>query len=121
MATKDVHLNPTGSSVEVEVRCGQAQEGAYVLTLWDGNTKVARWEGNFLNTDDDKYTLPGDASEQDGRILQCKFEIGITPPITRYHAEMEVMQNGTSVEILDESGDGAGRNLVPVNLFGNLK
>lgn len=121
MATKDVAFDADGAALKAEIRCGHAQEGAYILTLWQGNQIVKRWEGTFLNPDDDSYTLPGNAREHVGRLLQCKAEIGLTPPITKYALLLTLWQGAQRLDVLTESGDGVGQTLVPVNLFARLQ
>ena len=121
MATKDVYYDRSGPPLSAEVRTGHAQEGAYALTLWEGNDKIERWEGNFLNPDDDSYPLPGVAADHDGRLLQAKIEIGLIPPVTTYSAVLIVRQGSQDLDTVDEEGDGGDRSLVPVNLFAHLK
>lgn len=121
MPTKDVQFDTSGGPVGVDVRCGQAQDGAYVLTLWDGNEVVKRWEGNFLNPDDDHYTLPEPTSAHAGRVLQCKFEISIEPPIDEYDASMTLSQDGDELDTLREAGQAPSGSVKSVNLFARLK
>lgn len=120
MATENVDFNPSGNPIKAEITCGFAQDGAYILTLWDGNQIVQRWEGNFLNTDDDAYVLPGPASSHDGRVLQCRAEVSIEPPIDDYSFKMTLTQDGAEIAVVEESGKAPLGSLKGVNLFARL-
>lgn len=119
MATKTVQFDSSGGAIEAEIKCGFAQDGAYILTLWEGNQIVQRWEGNFLNTDDDRHELPGPTADHDGRILQCRVEVNIEPPIMDYAVGMVLTQDGAELDVVEETGQ-APAGLKGVNLFANL-
>ncbi len=121
MPTKTVEFNKAGGPVTVEVRCGQAQDGAYIITLWNRNSIAERHEGNFLNTDDDAYELGGTAEGHDGHTVQCKAEINIEPGNPRYALTLQVRQDGAVLDVVEESGTAAEGTLKAVNLFAELK
>ena len=116
-----VKFDPKGGPIHADVHCGFAQDGAYVLTLWSGNSIVQRWEGNFLNPDDDSFQMPGTPAEQAGRLLQCRAEIGIVPPITKYAILMTVWQDDKKLATLAQTGEESKDVLVGVNLFARIE
>jgi hypothetical protein len=121
MAQKEISFDRDGLALSAEVKLGFAQEGAYILTLWSGNQITERWEGNFLNSDDDAYDLSGNAADYDGRILQARFEIGIVPPIDQYAATLVLTQGEQVLDTIEEQGNANGQTFVGVNLFAILK
>lgn len=96
---KTVHFNREGGPLSIEIRAGFAQPGSYGVFLWEANqnTVVFQRRGNFINTDDDRYTLPGPASVHVGRLLDCLATFTITPPIDRYRLQMIVFQDGAEL------------------------
>jgi len=116
-----VLFNPKAGPVSVEIRSGHAQDGSYVLTLWNQNTVAERFEGNFLDPHDDTHQLTTTPKSLVGRLLQARAEIGITPPITRYALIVTLFQDGLSIGSLSRSGEERDRLTVPVNLFARLE
>jgi hypothetical protein len=116
-----VLFHPDGGPVSVEIRSGYAQDGSYILTLWDANTVAERFEGNFLDPHDDTHRLKTKAAALEGRLLQARAEIGITPPITRYAVIVTLFQDGLSLGSLTSSGEARGQITVAVNLFARLQ
>jgi hypothetical protein len=101
-----VPVDPKGPQLTVEVRCGHAQAGAYVLKLWDANEVVQREEGTFFDPTDDTYKLTGTAAKQVGRLLQCTAELEIIPPIKQFALLMTVWQGSKRVgPVLTASGE----------------
>jgi len=121
MPAKTVTFNPKGGPLSAEIRCGHAQDGSYVLTLWDKNKVFERFEGNFLDPNDDTHPFTGKASTHAGRLVQCRIEVGITPPITLYAVLLTFWQDGANIGALTESGDAGTANTVGVNLFARLE
>jgi hypothetical protein len=87
-------INPGGGAVRVELRIGFAQEGAYIITLWDQNSPSQRFEGNFLDPEDDTYPLAGASNTHVGRLLQARVDLVLIPPIDRYSIILSVFQDG---------------------------
>lgn len=104
MATP-VTFDPKGPALTVEVRCGYAQAGAYILKLWDANKVVQSEEGTFFHPEDDSYTLQGLAKEQNGRLLQCTATVEVIPPIKQFAVLLTVWQGGKQVGSLTASGE----------------
>jgi hypothetical protein len=116
---QQVTFDPKGPQLEAEVRSGFAQAGAYVLTLWDHNKVQSRWEGTFFNPDDDTFTLPGKAAEQNGRLVQCLFSVEILPPEKRYALMLTIWQGSQKVGVLTEAGE-TSESQVMKNLYARL-
>lgn len=118
---KTVKIDPNGGPVTAEVRCGFAQPGSYTLLLWAANENrvLQRWDGNFINSDDDAYVLPGDGAGHDGRIVQCIATLVITPPIRDYQVDLEISQGGRVLGGDSARGSNAS-GAVPVTLFVEL-
>lgn len=88
-----------GGAIMVEIRGGYAQPGSYSLFLWEANVNKVVFEarGNFINTDDDKYSLPKPNESNDGRIIDVVITFVLTPPINNYYAEVIVSQDGNVI------------------------
>jgi hypothetical protein len=121
MAAQTVLFDPDGGPISAEIRCGYAQEGSYILTLWETNQVVERFEGNFLDPHDDTHQFTGKANAHAGRLIQCRVEIGITPPITEYAIIVTIWQDGMSIGSLPKSGDAGTATTVGLNLFARLQ
>ncbi len=117
MAIVDVTFKKKGGPITAEIRCGFAQTGAYILTLWDNNDVEERWEGNFLHPHDDSYELPKPVSSNDGRLLQCRAELGILGDVTQWALIMTLWQDGMKLDDVSDSGDAGDDLLVTVNLW----
>ena len=115
-----VFFDPEGGAVSVEIRSGFAQDGSYIITLWNQNKVAERFEGNFIDPHDDTHKLKTQAKSLDGRLLQARAEIGITPPITQFAVIVTLFQGGMSIGSLARSGNEPTRPTVPVNLFARL-
>ena len=113
-------FDPEGGAVSVEIRSGHAQDGSYSITLWSENKVAERFEGNFIDPHDDTHKLKTQAKSLDGRLLQARAEIGITPPITQFAVIVTLFQDGMSIGSLTRSGNEPTRITVPVNLFARL-
>lgn len=85
-----------GGTITVEIRGGYAQPGSYSLFLWEANVNkiVLEAKGNFINTDDDKYSLPVPNEANNGRIIDVGITFVLTPPINNYYGEVIVSQDG---------------------------
>ena len=116
---QEVMFDGSGSQLKVEIRCGHAQAGAYVLTLWNRNDVHQRWEGTFFNPDDDTYKLPGRAATHDGRLLQCLFSVEIIPPVQKFALMMTIWQGTQKLGVVTDSGE-TDASQVTKNLFAQL-
>jgi hypothetical protein len=121
MPAQIVFFDPKGGPISVEIRCGYAQDGAYILTLWGENKIIERFEGNFLDPHDDTHKFAGTPSSHAGQLIQCRAEVGITPPITRYAVIMTIWQNDMAAGVLTTTGDETVMSLVTINLFARLQ
>ena len=95
-----------GRTVFAEIKSGYAQPGSYSIFLWEANVNqvVERHEGNFINTEDDKYKLPKPIEENNGRIVDVGVTFIITPPIKDYFAELIITQDGNKIGGSEEQG-----------------
>ena len=115
-------FNKNGGPIFAEVSAGQAQTGSYDLKLWeaDKNVIVKRWEGDFLNPDDDKYKLPGTNEENNKRQVQAVVVIALLAPIDRYSATLTITQDGNELDkvtIANQTNDPS----VILNLYTTLE
>lgn len=101
---KEVTFDPAGGPLEAEVSCQPRRDGSYALKLWaaDDNTKLKQWDGNFMNPADDRYTLPGAAADQDGRILEAMVVVAVPGGVGPATIVLTVSQDG--VGLGQESG-----------------
>lgn len=92
-------FNKNGGPIFAEVSAGQAQTGSYDLKLWEADTNVIvqRWEGDFLNPDDDKYQLPTPNEVNNKRRVQAIVVIALLPPIKNYSASLIITQDGNEL------------------------
>jgi hypothetical protein len=92
--------------ISVEIKSGFAQPGSYSILLWEANTNqvLHKYEGNFINTDDDKFELPLPVADNDGRIIDAGVTFKITPPVSDYFAEIIVIQDGNKIGGDQEQG-----------------
>lgn len=88
-----------GGAIYAEVKAGYAQPGSYTIFLWEANANrvVEKYEGNFINTDDDKFKLPEPIKENNGRIVDVGITFKIVPPIKDYFAEVIITQDGNKI------------------------
>lgn len=121
MATEDVRFDPAGGPLRADIRCGQAQEGAYSLTLFEGPERIVRFEGTFESDDDDAFVLPGPASDHDGRVLRGNVKVSIEPPIERYAVTLTIVQDGEAIGEVVEEGEAEAGVVKSVDLFANLE
>lgn len=86
---KKATFDPTGGRIIASLKCQPRRDGSYELRLWEADAnefvKPSPWHGNFVNTDDDDYPMPGALSRNDGRQLQCIVVVAVPPgarPVT---------------------------------------
>jgi hypothetical protein len=97
-----------GPPISVTIRCGFADPGAYELFLWDAdrNRRVQLGAGNFINSDDDTFTIASDAG-QNGKILQCVATVNPLDDNGQFGVGMIVEQDGT--QLADEEVSGKSK------------
>ena len=110
-----------GPPLSIAIRCGFAEPGVYELFLWDAdrNSRVKLGEGNFINTDDDTFTIPANAG-QDGKILQCIATINPLESNGRFGVDMLIEQGGEQLAD-EEVSDRSDLPTVTVALFVQLQ
>ena len=116
-------FDPAGGPPVVEVRAGHAQPGSYTLLLWaaERNEVVFSARGNFINTDDDAWPLPGAVAEHDLRLVECIATVVVTPPLDQYEVGMVVVQDGHELAAVVQSGERPPVGAVTVDLFVRLE
>lgn len=121
-----VSFNLNGGPLKAEVASDFAQPGSYTLLLWEAEQNLlVGWppdgeqkpSGNFINTDDDRYDLPGPVDENDGRLLECLATIVVTPPLNDYAVSVKILQDGHVLGGDTKSGTGADFETVVADLF----
>lgn len=119
---KTIQFKQNGGSISVEVKAGNAQPGAYSLVLWeaDYNKILLKYEGNFINNDDDKYQLLDPAGLNNEKVLACNAAFTITPPIRNYNLDLLVFQDGNEIGSDSYSGTTDSQTAV-VQLFIKLE
>jgi hypothetical protein len=92
---KTAHYSSSGGPLTAEVTCAPKRDGSYSLTLWkaDENAFAKRWEGNFINTDDDSFKLPGALASQDGRLVEAMCVIAVPHGASRTKATLVIRQD----------------------------
>ncbi len=93
---KKAVFDPHGGPIKAEVRCEPNRDGSYSLTIWDAgeNSIVKRWKGNFINTDDDQYELPGNSQDHKGRLLEALVVVAIPAGVGPSVVSLTVDQDG---------------------------
>ena len=83
-----------GGMLSAEVVLSAARDGSYDLRLWHSglNWKIKEWNGNFLNTADDRYDLPEPAQANDGRLLQALVVIAVPAGVSPCTVSLVVRQ-----------------------------
>ncbi|MEO8448435.1 MAG: hypothetical protein ABI647_01520 [Gemmatimonadota bacterium] len=112
-------FDPAGGPLSAQVSSGFAQPGSYTLFLWElnENTIVMEKAGNFLNSDDDEYQLPGTNAQQDGRYAQALVTVAITPPELHYAVALSVIQDGKTLATDLKSGTGTAGDVITRTLW----
>jgi hypothetical protein len=122
MAIKIIEFDKDGGPVVAEVNSGYAQPGSYTLLLWEANQNkvIMEEKGNFINSDDDFYSLPTPNEANDSRIVECISTVSITPPIKQYNIALRISQDDG--ELGSENTEGSTDSpTVTVDLFIQLK
>jgi hypothetical protein len=118
-----ITFDAAGGTLFAEVRAGFANPGSYTLTLWEKNSNSKAMpdrEGNFINSDDDKYPLPTPVSQNDGRIVETFVTLSPPAGSKKYVATLTISQGSTvlgEVSVPGETDDPS----VTLDLFAKLK
>jgi hypothetical protein len=108
MAITTATFQADGPPIAVTIRCGFADPGTYELFLWeaDRNSRKELGAGNFINSDDDTFTLSSDAG-QNGKILQCVATVNPLDRNGQFGVSMVVEQGGKQLanEVVSSKSD----------------
>lgn len=121
-----ITFNTEGGPLVAEVSSGFAQPGFYVLQLWNAgvNQVVMREQGNFINDDDDAYTLPTPNELNDGRVIQAVVTLTILPLADsgdpQYNVTLTLSQDGAELGKVSVSNTTT-QHTVLVNVFATLQ
>lgn len=122
MAKETLYYRPNGPQLTVEVTCGHAQDGVYDIYLREPGSHHIIWneEGDFESDLDDRFPLPGKASEQRGRKLHCSCRVVMLGGDSRYAVFMKVCQGDRLLGVVTESGE-SDASTVPLDLIARLR
>jgi hypothetical protein len=114
---KTANFQAGGPPISVTIRCGFADTGSYEVFLWeaDRNSRRSIGIGNFINADDDTFTLPSD-SGQNGKILQCIATVDPLDDDGKFGVSM-IVEQGSSELAVEEVTGKSGLPTVTVQLF----
>lgn len=107
---KTISFDKNGGPLVAEVTSGFAQPGSYRLQVWEKglNQVVMKEQGNFINDDDDAFTLPAPVALNDGRIVQAFIILTIIDP-PKYFVSLKISQDGQALGSVDVPEDGSGQ------------
>jgi hypothetical protein len=96
---KTATFDPRGGAIEVAIEAVPRRDGSYDLILWkaDENKVVKEWSGNFINTDDDEYSLPRPNAKHDGRLLEAMIVVAVPQGAGPCTVSMTVTQDGNQL------------------------
>ncbi len=108
MAIQDIRFDPNGPSIRAAVVFRTPQVVSYGLMLWESgsNDVVMEEKGNSENPEDDAYSLPMPARDNNGRILECDLVI-VSPdpkPSEKYQVDLVVSQGASELGKLSAMG-----------------
>src|SRR5213593_785313 len=95
---KTAKFSGKGGPIKASVALSKKRDGSYELRLWerDVNSKVppSPWSGNFINLDDDEYSLPRPNDDNDGRMLECLPSVSVPQGASPVTVSLVVRQDG---------------------------
>ena len=96
---KTATYDASGGPLVVSVTCSPRRDGSYSILLWKAgeNKVVKRWDGNFVNTDDDSYQLSKPNSAHNGRHLECIATVSVPPGVGPATITLTVSQDGADL------------------------
>lgn len=110
--TQTIHFDPAGGALSVLPSAGQAAAGSYGLLLLehDGVTIVAPspFKAQFGSATTNTHKLPGDAKQNDGRILDLVASVGLMDATRAYAVHLTVMQGGKALGTVSDTGQDTG-------------
>lgn len=78
---KTARFDPNDGTIVASVECQPRRDGSYELRLWEADAnafvKPSPWHGNFVNAEDDDFSMPGTLPENDRRQLQCLAVVAV--------------------------------------------
>lgn len=97
---KVARYDPAGGLITVGVTCSPNRNGSYTIMLWkaDENVVLARYRGNFLNSDDDEHDLDGPVSAHQGRLVEALVVVAIPPGVGPSDVTLTIGQGGKELE-----------------------
>ena len=97
---KIARYDPAGGPISAGVTCVPNRNGSYTIMLWKAseNAVVAKYQGNFLNADDDEYDLDEPNSAHDGRLIEALVVVAIPPGVGPSNVTLTLSQDGAELE-----------------------
>ncbi len=91
-----VNFDPAGGPIVVRVECVPNRNGSYKVLLWEAgkNQVVKEYAGNFINADDDAFTLDPPDSAHDGRLVEALVVVAIPSGVGPSDVTLSVLQKG---------------------------
>lgn len=117
-----IRFNRDGGPLFAEVRSGFGHPGAYTLILWEKASNAKAMEdkfGNFMNTNDDWYELPGSAAAHDGRIVEAFVTVAPPRGEREYFVALRISQDDVLLRELSFSGS-TDMQSITIDLFAQL-
>jgi hypothetical protein len=110
MPNQTIHFDPAGGALSVRVESGFAQPGSYALLVLehDESTIVQQFRANFGSAAQNTHRIPGSAGENDGRVLDLIASVGLLPPTNAFAVHLTVVQNGSDLATVSDTGTGSG-------------
>jgi hypothetical protein len=93
---KTASYTANGGPIIACVTCTPKCDGSYALMLWErGQNKiVSQWRGNFVNDDDDCYSLDPPNTQHDGRHFECIVTVSVPAGLGPATVALSVKQDG---------------------------
>jgi len=97
---KRAKYDASGGPISVKVSCAPTCSGSYDILLWEAgkNQVVREWSGNFLNADDDEFSLDKPIGFHNGRLLEAMIVVAVPADVGPSTVTMTVLQDGRDIE-----------------------
>jgi hypothetical protein len=97
---KIARFDPAGGPITVGVTCTPNRNGSYTIMLWKAgeNEVLARYRGNFINTDDDEYDLDGPTGAHKGRLVEALVVVAIPSGVGPSDVTLTLSQDGVELQ-----------------------
>ena len=110
---KTINFNRQGGEIKVEFKFTGLITASYEFTLWaaDSNDRIMHKTGNNQNAQDDIYSLPVPAADNEGRIIQLRTEfVGLDPINSKqFKIIVSVDQGSKTIGELNDEGEVTGK------------